>query len=82
MNASSALSHFAGRAAAWLLCGLAAAGCGSRDGLGTDAPDASRPGAPVTVDCGRSTQYTAPRQTLELLATVDGYLGAAREEAS
>lgn len=69
MNASSALSHFAGRAAAWLFCGLAAAGCGSRDGLGTDAPDASRPGAPVTVDCGRSTQYTAPRQTLELVAS-------------
>ena len=45
-------------------------GCGSRDTLGTDAPDASRPGAPVEVDCGRLDRYTAPRQALELMAEV------------
>ncbi len=44
-------------------------GCGSRDGITVEAPDASRPGAPIEVDCGRSPQYTAPRQTLELFAT-------------
>lgn len=53
-----------------IACWLAAAaisGCGAREALSTEAPDASRPGDPVTVDCGRSTQFTAPRQTLELV---------------
>ena len=52
-----------------LLMGAQGAGCGAREGLSTDAPDASRPGAPVEVDCGRAVQYTAPRQTLELLGS-------------
>ncbi|MCA9578222.1 MAG: PKD domain-containing protein [Sandaracinaceae bacterium] len=63
-----------GRAAtplATLLALLASQGCGARDGITTEAPDASRPGAPVEVDCGRSVQYTAPRQTLELVATAE-----------
>ncbi len=53
--------------AAWWLLAVVAAGCGARDGISTEAPDAARPGQPVEVDCGRGTQFTAPRQTLELV---------------
>ncbi|MCB9610738.1 MAG: hypothetical protein H6716_29400 [Polyangiaceae bacterium] len=53
-----------------LLCVVVAfAGCGARDALDLSAPDASRPGASIQVDCGPWIQYTAPRQTLELVGS-------------
>ncbi|HJL04080.1 MAG TPA: hypothetical protein RMH85_26155 [Polyangiaceae bacterium LLY-WYZ-15_(1-7)] len=55
---------------------LLLAACGSRTPLGTGTPPAdagpdAMPPPPLAVDCGRSVQYTAPRQPITLEATVE-----------
>lgn len=52
------------------LAGLMTA-CGSRSGIPDEAPDIGPEGAEIVVDCGRSLQFTAPRQALEVTGTAE-----------
>lgn len=60
---------------------IALSGCGARTGVGTGSPppDGGPPDAapPLTVDCGRSVQYTTPRRPHSLVATVASEAGVA-----